>query len=327
MEKSKIIAVTVTYNRANTLENTIKALTNQTYKLDKILVVDNNSNEEHKKQLEDIAEQNKLVEVIWLDKNLGGAGGFYYGMKEAFEKYDPEWYWIMDDDAYPTDKCLENLLKYEEKLDSIGFLAPAIYGIDNKEYQMYHHKKISKYKVNDITAVEKYEELKDITEVEANAFVGPLFSKNAVKELGLPDGDLFIYGDDTEYTYRVSRKYKGYLIKEAIINHQDPPYQGKAVAPEGWWKEYYMFRNRYLFIDEFGENKIDKLIAKTYLTSHLIRRILAAKVKSHYEGFREPRVKILTKAIADGYNGKNGKTIDPKEYIDFIKSIREKNKV
>ncbi len=43
-------------------------------------------------------------------------------------------------------KCLEELLKEKENLDNIGFLAPAIYGIDNKEYQMYHHKLISENK-------------------------------------------------------------------------------------------------------------------------------------------------------------------------------------
>ena len=327
MRENNVVAVTVTYNRVNTLEKTIDALTNQNMLLDKIIVVDNNSSEEHKKILKDIEKSNDLVEVVWLNENLGGAGGFYHGMKVAKEKYNPNWYWIMDDDAYPTKDCLKNLLEYKDKLDNIGFLAPAIYGIDNKKYQMYHHKMISKYKTNDITAVAEYEDLENVTNIEANAFVGPLFSRKAVEELGLPKGELFIYGDDTEYTYRVTRKYRGYVIKDAIINHQDPPYQGKAVAPEGWWKEYYMFRNRYLFIDEFGVNGSEKIIAKVSLTMHLLRRILASSIKSQYKYFRKIRIKVLTSAINDGINGNEGRIINPKEYIDSIKNIRKKNKL
>lgn len=324
MINDKVIAVTVTYNRVGTLAKTIEALKEQSYKLEKIIVVDNNSNDDHKKKLKDIEKSNDLVHVIWRDDNLGGAGGFHYGVKYALEKYDPDWYWIMDDDAYPTRKCLEELLKEKGNLDNIGFLAPAIYGIDNKEYQMYHHKLISENKVDDITAIEKYEDLNKVTEVEANAFVGPLFSKKAVKAVGIPDKGLFIYGDDTEYTYRVSRKFKGYVIKSAIINHQDPPYQGKVVAPESWWKEYYMFRNRFFFVNEFCENDKQKKESIAVLKREIYRRILASLVKSHYKGFRKLRVRILKQSIKDGLNSNTGKTIDPGTYIKEVKEIRKK---
>ncbi|MBU3103156.1 glycosyltransferase [Clostridium gasigenes] len=321
MNNTRVVGVTVTYNRAETLRKTIEALTNQKYKVEKIIVVDNNSNEENKEKLRKIEKDNDLVEVIWRDDNLGGAGGFHYGMKLALEKYNPDWYWIMDDDAYPRVDCLEKLFEGGKKLSNIGFLAPAIYGIDNNEYQMYHHKFISKNKVNDITAVEKYEYLNKVTEVEANAFVGPLFSREAVNLVGIPDKGLFIYGDDTEYTYRVSRKFKGYVVKDAVINHQDPPYQGKVVAPQAWWKEYYMFRNRFLFVDKFAETKLENCIGKIYLVGHLTRRILATMLKADYKGFRKPRVELLKKAIFDGMRKVNGKTIDPKEYIDSLKNI------
>ena len=318
MNNTRVIAVTVTYNRTETLRKTIEALSNQKYELEKIIVVDNNSNEEHKGRLREIESNNDLVEVIWREDNLGGAGGFHYGMKEALEKYDPDWYWIMDDDAYPRADCLEKLFEDGKNLKDIGFLAPAIYGIDNNKYQMYHHKFISKNKVNDITAVNEYESLNNITEIEANAFVGPLFSRKAVNSVGIPDKGLFIYGDDTEYTYRVTRKFKGYVIKNAVINHQDPPYQGKVVAPQAWWKEYYMFRNRFLFIDKFAESKLEKTIGETCLIIHLIRKILATILKSGYKGFRKPRVDLLKKAMLDGIRKVNGKTLDPKEYIDSL---------
>lgn len=320
-----VIAVTVTYNRTHTLKNTIQALLLQEQKVDRIIVVDNCSKESEKEKLRQIECENEKVEVIWLNDNLGGAGGFYYGMKYALEKYNPKWYWIMDDDAYPTKDCLKEMLRYETELEDIGFLAPAIYGIDRYEYQMYHHKILSKYKINDITAVEEYLSLKDINEIEANAFVGPMFSRKVINEFGLPKKDLFIYGDDTEYTYRITRKYKGYVIKNAIINHQDPPIQGNIVIPEMWWKEYYTFRNRFLFIDSFAETYYRKVVGKIYLVMKLMRKVFATALKRDYKGFRIERIKILIKSIRDGLGRVSGKTIDPNEYIMSIKKMRNNN--
>ena len=56
------------------------------------------------------------------------------------------------------------------------------------------------------------DQLKAVTEEDANAFVGPLFPGKVVDELGIADGSLFIYGDDSEYTRRVSGKHKLYPV-------------------------------------------------------------------------------------------------------------------
>ena len=44
MKRHKVVAITVTYNRTCTLEKTLERLSNQIYPVDKIIVVDNNSN-------------------------------------------------------------------------------------------------------------------------------------------------------------------------------------------------------------------------------------------------------------------------------------------
>lgn len=99
------------------------------------------------------------------------------------------------------------------------------------------------------------DQLKAVTEEDANAFVGPLFPGKVVDELGIADGSLFIYGDDSEYTRRVSGKHKLYLIRDAVIDHQDAPVLDANMTPAGWWKEYYCNRNQYFMIREFQENK------------------------------------------------------------------------
>ncbi|MBI1933772.1 MAG: glycosyltransferase [Ignavibacteriales bacterium] len=77
----KICAVVVTYNRLKLLQECIEALKNQTIKLDEIIVVNNNSKDGTTEWLD---KQKDLTNIH--QENLGGAGGFQNGMKEAYIK-------------------------------------------------------------------------------------------------------------------------------------------------------------------------------------------------------------------------------------------------
>src|SRR5690554_1438069 len=108
----KVCAVVVTYNRIELLKECIEALLNQSVTLNKLIVIDNNSSDGTKEYLGEIANTNKeLFEIILLPINLGGAGGFYEGIKAACE-YKPDWIWIMDDDTEPEKNCLLKLMNF-----------------------------------------------------------------------------------------------------------------------------------------------------------------------------------------------------------------------
>jgi rhamnopyranosyl-N-acetylglucosaminyl-diphospho-decaprenol beta-1,3/1,4-galactofuranosyltransferase len=319
--KDRVIAITVTYNRSHTLKNTIKALLNQTFAVHKIIIVDNNSNITERENIREIQSSSENIDVVWLSENVGGAGGFERGMSTALSDYDADWYWIMDDDAYPRTDCLEKLLSYKNKLNNVGCLAPVIYGIDYNQYQLYHHKIISKYTMKDKKVENDYSSLKEVTKIDANAFVGPLFKKEAVETVGVADGSLFIYGDDTEYTYRVSQNFNIFLIKDAVIDHQDPPKSKKMVTPSSWWKEYYELRNRYLFINKYQENLLKRTILQSYMAYKITKKIAAAMLKTNYKGVRKLRVSLLLSALRDGITGQKGKTIDPVQFLDRVNKI------
>lgn len=320
--KDSVIAVTVTFNSSKFLYRAIEWLKKQTYPISKIIVVDNNSNVEEKEILRKLDKENEDVEIIWLENNTGGAGGFYEGMKYAKEHYNPDWYWLMDDDAFPKEDCLQNLLNYSRQVENVGCLAPLIYGIDNKEYQLYHHKKLAKFLHKDIPVVESYDEIQEIMSIEADAFVGPLFSKLAVDSVGIADDKLFIYGDDLEYTYRVSRKFNVYLIKNALINHQDQPING-IQKPTAWWKDYYMYRNRLLFIVTYQNNWILRQIGNILVIARVLKQMVLTIVRYHNIKLIKIRYKLLAKSVIDGLMQKKGKTIDP---IDFVKLVNSVNK-
>lgn len=320
---AKVVAVTVTFNDFDYLEKAINALREQTVEVFKIVVVDNNSNEQNKIHLQELADDHKKeIDVVWSKENLGGAGGFEQGMRYAKEKYDPDWYWLMDADAYPRKECLEKLLENQNAYSNVGILAPLIFGVDLKQYQLYHHKKLVSFLARDAEMYKTYEEIPKASCIEADAFVGPLVAKKAVDELGIADGSLFIYGDDLEYTYRISRKYAVVLVKDAVINHRDQPVNG-VQKPTNWWKDYYMFRNRVLFINKYSTNIINKWIGIALVILRLAKQMLLLKKSSYGKELKKIRKNLLISAFKDGMHGKKGKIVDPATINGVIKNYEE----
>lgn len=317
MEKQKterVAAITVTYNRTRTLKRCLEALLSQSRPVDTIIVVDNHSSEEEQAVLRELAASDNRIRLLVLDDNRGGAGGFEAGMTEA-KKLDPDWYWLMDDDAYPRENCLETLLKTGKTLPDAGGLCPLIYGIDLQKYQLFHHKHLSGLMMKNSPVVPSAEQLQPVMEEDANAFVGPLFPASVVRELGIADGSLFIYGDDTEYTRRVSKKHKLYLIRDAVIDHQDAPVLDANMSPAGWWKEYYCNRNQYFMIREFHQNRLIRWLAYALFTA----RLAAIMIKSKLKGYHKLRSQLIIKAMQDGLSDRRGKMIDPQRYFSYLK--------
>ncbi len=316
-KKETIVAITVTFNRVHTLENTLRALLNSSRKVDAIVVSDNCSNRENQERLKQLVAELSSKEcpiyVVWLSDNLGGAGGFEAGMKFAKENLDPDWYWIMDDDAYPRENTLENLLKHKT-LPKLGALLPVIYGVDWKEYQLYHAKTMYKHLTKEKPKFQSIEEMQAVNEVDADAFVGPLFPKKVVDSCGFADGSLFIYGDDTEYTTRVHQKYKLYLIRDAVIDHNDPPKAGDVFSYKTYWKLYYTVRNRILLAMKYNKG-LKKILAFGYLTKDFLWQVGYSLVRKNLGKSRFLRLQMVCKAYLDGLAGQKGKTVDPVKFV------------
>ena len=165
------------------------------------------------------------------------------------------------------------------------------------------------------------EVIKEITEIEADAFVGPLISKRAVETVGFPKGELFIYGDDLEYTYRISRQFDTYLIKNAVINHRDQPSNIGVQKPNNWWKDYYMYRNRIFFVREFQKNKIKMYIGFILVRLRCTKQILLAYRLGYNKKLIKLRIATIRKAYKDGLKNKTGRTIEPVAYKNKVNEL------
>ena len=311
-----IAAVTVTYNSSHSLIKTVEALLAQTINVDKIIITDNNSSHLHKENLKKIQLMSSKIEIVWLTENTGGAGGFYSSIKYARDKYSPDWFWLMDDDAYPDPDCLEVLLNYNKVLNDVGFLAPAIWGIDKNKYQLYHARRKKGYLYKFTPISDDINCLNDVELIDVDAFVGPLIPGEVVKEIGLPRGDYFIEGDDTDYTYRISRIHKGYFIKNAKMNHRDVV-ATQGINPKGWWKDYYWFRNSILFpINNL--KGVHKILSIFEILIWAYKMKIKMRVNPDYKSYYSFRWGIMKRGISDGLKRKYGANLLPEDYIKIL---------
>lgn len=205
----KITAVVVTYNRCDLLKKCLDALEKQTYKLNKIVVIDNHSSDGTEEYL--ATKNNETYDVIRLNANLGGAGGFHYGVEQAY-KTGCDYLWLMDDDTICEPNSLEKLMEAEEILkdEQIGFISSNVLFRDNTPCLMNIPGPV--YMWN------KYIE-KSIVQVAFTSFVAMLIPINVVKEVGLPVKEYFIWGDDGDYSRRILKKYSGYLAGRSTVYH------------------------------------------------------------------------------------------------------------
>ncbi|OQB44092.1 MAG: Galactofuranosyl transferase GlfT1 [Parcubacteria group bacterium ADurb.Bin159] len=219
--KEKIAANVVTYNRKDLLRECLNSLLAQTRKPDSIIIVDNNSTDGTKEMVEKEFLKNPIFDYVRLNENTGSAGGQYTGIKRAYEK-GFDWVWCMDDDVVAKKTALEELIKlkdviYKADKKKVGFICSRVISEHGKEMNVPTIDKKAVF--GEYPVWGKFLEIGAI-KVSQATFVSIMFSKDAIKDLGLPLKKMFIWGDDTEYTLRISKKYHCYLCGKSLVIHK-----------------------------------------------------------------------------------------------------------
>lgn len=246
-----VVAIIVTHNRCTMLQQCISNLLAQTYPCD-ILVIDNASEDATDEWLTECQKKNSRVKKARLDTNSGGAGGFNRGITEGI-KAGHRHLWLMDDDCLPEPDALEKLMDADRLLggeESYGFLSSAVLWTDGQECKMNRQKIRKQY-------YERVEMLKyGIIQVEQSTFVSLLIPAKTVLKVGLPIKDFFIWGDDIEYTRRISIRHKNpsYMVGQSQVVHAMQRNEGSSIStdsPERIARYNYAFRNEnYLYRQE-----------------------------------------------------------------------------
>lgn len=239
----RVAAVVVTHNRLALLRRCLcclaacRAACAPGAALD-IWVIDNQSTDGTAEALPALAAQNPALFYRPTGANLGGAGGFAWGLQTAAaHAYD--FYWLLDDDTLPEPCALAALLAADAALGGgYGWLSSRALTPQGADQPM-NRQRATPYR--DII----YTDAPQIPSVMAS-FVSLLVPGAVLRAFGLPVAEFFIWSDDWEYTRRISRKLPCYTVPASRVVHamaRTTPCNIALDTPDRWERYRYFYRN------------------------------------------------------------------------------------
>ncbi len=232
----RVVAVVVAYNRRELLLECLEALAAQTRPLDAVVVVDNASSDG---SADAVAEASPDVDLVRLDVNTGGAGGFAVGIEHAISAQRADLVWVMDDDTIPTSTALEALLAARAAApETPAILGSRVVWTDGLDHPMNTPRRkplASKSERRDAAAAGG-------VAVRSSSFVSMLIDAAAVKVDGLPIAEYFIWNDDFEFSARILRRRRGMFIPASVVVHKTKARADTDADPGE--RFYYEVRNK-----------------------------------------------------------------------------------
>jgi GT2 family glycosyltransferase len=332
--KYKVCVLTLTYaNRWQFLAQVLQRVL-AFEQVTQVVVVNNAS-------LYNVSEQaagmnDSRVTVLNNDENIGSAGGYKQAIDYAHKNIDADFIWLLDDDNVPEENALPGLLHmwdeipgdnnkkalfclrddrathvkiakgedpYRYYLVKDNFMGFNVFNILRNQYYKLRDKG------EDKRAYKKYVPMPYVP------YGGLLFHQSMVEVIGLPNGDFFLYVDDSEYTYRITQN-KGtiWLVpscrvvdvdKSQGIGYQKKPFHSHLL--DQWsFRTYYAVRNRMYFYSRVAiqNNLVFKINKALYLAYLQIISLLSSKAEQY---------KKLRSAVNDGLDGRLGK-VNPQKF-------------
>ena len=259
-----IAAVVVTYNRLADLKKCLDSLRQQTQALDAIFVINNGSTDGTDEWL---ATQSDLL--VTTQANLGGAGGFATGIDTAY-KAGYTWLWCMDDDCLAAPDALARLLASPN-------LGPCVknsmsVSVNSRDELAFFIDRPNR----------SYRKVTDMTDVElvygvAFFFNGTLIHSEVVKAIGIPDKELFIWGDEVEYMTRAQKMGFPIVTVPSSVFYHPASFDRDGIPWPGAWKQYYAVRNQRRVLQNQYGNTIGRLLFAQWATRSTFQQAFAKR--------------------------------------------------
>ncbi len=262
-----IVGVVVTHRRVALLAESLKVVCGQSLPLDHLVVVDNGNEDEVRRLVE-----SQPVPTTYLGSahNLGGAGGFAFGMLYALS-LGADWLWLADDDGRPEGtEVLTTLLACAER-HGLAEVSPVVCDLDAPERLAFPLRRgvawrrlRSELGGSDGRSAGSAP-AGDLLPGIASLFNGALLSAAAIEAIGVPDLRLFVRGDEVEVHRRLVRSGLpfGTCLETAYL-HPNGAAEFKPILggrmhtqyPDDPVKRYFTYRNRGYVMAQPGMRKL-----------------------------------------------------------------------
>lgn len=274
---TRVAAVIVTYNNAGMLEPLLKAIETQSRRPDICIVVDNASVD----GTPSVAVRFPDTLYVRLPRNTGSAGGYAEGMRIALER-GADLVWTLDDDVRLFPGSLAGLIE-------------TLAGFPERE------------RVCAVRSVGDGCSSAAPAPLAVFSWRGTLFTSDAVRRAGLPERELFLYGEDLEYSFRLARLgYRFYwapasrCIENRINGKTELRFLGgRARVYFDPLRLYYAFRNE-IYVYLLYRRAVDVFKVLVYALKLSVSFIVLRP------GGAPERIMAIFRGITDGFRGRLG---------------------
>lgn len=280
----KVAAIIISYNPDNNLLDSINLLINQ---VEKIIIVDNGSESEKKKNINLIKDiNNEKIKIIFNQENLGIATALNIGVKDAL-KQGYNWILTMDQDSKVSSNMIEKMFEVYSTIDES----------ERKDILSIFPNFVDER----IQSIEENSEMNAYEYVDADITSGNLLKAEVFDRVGFFDDSLFIDLVDTDFCMRLNEEnIKMIKVRDAILYHSLGESQtvksifGKFnTSNHSALRRYYMTRNRfytwekYKDLNSFTLNRDKKLFKKEFIKIILGENDKINKIKMVFKGYKD----------------------------------------
>ena len=281
---SKVAAIIVSYNPDKNLLDSVNLLISQ---VEKIIIVDNGSIEEKRKDISSIKDiYNERIEIIFNEENLGIATALNIGVREAL-KQGFNWILTMDQDSKASKDMVEKMFEVYNNIDKKE--RKSILSI----FPNFVDERIQSIEENSVMNTYEY--------VDADITSGNLVKAEVFDKVGFFDDSLFIDLVDTDFCMRLNEKnIKMIKVRDAILYHSLGESQSvKSIfgkfntSNHSALRRYYMTRNRFYIwekykdLNSFTLNRDKKLFKKEFIKIILGEKDKVNKIKMVFKGYKD----------------------------------------
>jgi GT2 family glycosyltransferase len=236
---ARVVAVVVTWNRLELLQESLAAVRAQTHEPVAIVVVDNHSTDGTTELLDSAYADELGLDVVHLRENTGGAGGFAVGVERALVHH-PDLVWLLDDDTVPTPTAAQELVRAWEghPHGRPAVLASRVLWTDGRDHPMNTPRPKPGATAAETAAAERV----GAVPIRSASFVSLMCDADRIRERGLPVADYFLWNDDFEYSTRLIRGGFGLYCPQSTVVHKTRVF-GSTDADPGE-RFFYEVRNK-----------------------------------------------------------------------------------
>ncbi len=309
-----VAAAVTTFNRLESLQRCIEAIRAQDRPPDEIIVVDDQSSDGTREWLD---SQQGLV-VVHQPENGGCANSFHTVLKIAYDR-GHDFAWAMDDDVYPERSALRTVLEAYDELTRQGVKVGGLtayqaqwddggvtwlpFRLPSSVARAFRYRYLSPE-----VGIERGKG--EPKEIDLYAFIGTLFPRAAMAEVGFPRREFYYYGEDTDYALRLAeRGFKSFIVPRSVVQHAGGGFRAPALLPVAAnWRYYYMYRNQLALVRMYRRRlgTAKALACSLRILMGVGKRLM---MESRRANFGACRFALL--GVADGLTGRMGKRVAP----------------